>query len=94
MDIKYFAFEVSEEQAINTEADDMEKNVDPDKCWLTVRETMEELAYRTALTLTDNGKPSLYYFTTLRGISCYEVGTRDNGLESVTVSGQEPRLLG
>ncbi len=94
MDIKYFSFEVSEEQAINTDADDMEKNVDPVKCWLTVRETMEELAYRTALTLTDNGTPSLYYFTTLRGISCYEVGTRDNGLESIPVSGQEPRLLG
>jgi len=94
MDIKYFAFEVSEEQAINTECDDMEKNVDPVKCWLTVRETMEELAYRTAITLTDNGDPSLYYYTTLRGISCYEVGSRNNEVEQVPLSFEEPRLHG
>ena len=94
MDIKYFAFEVSEEQAINTECDDIEKNVDPVKCWLTVRETMEELAYRTALTLTDNGTPSLYYYATLRGISCYEVGSRNNELEQVPLSFEKPRLHG
>jgi len=94
MDIKYFAFEVSEEQAINTECDDIEKNVDPVECFKVVRETMEELAYRTALTLTDNGKPSLYYYTTLRGISCYEVGSRDNELEQVSLSFEKPRLHG
>ena len=94
MDIKYFAFEVSEEQAINTECDDIEMNVDPVRCWLTVRETMEELAYRTAITLTDNGEPSLYYYTTLRGISCYEVGSRNNELEQVPLSFEKPRLHG
>ena len=94
MDIKYFAFEVSEEQALTTECDDIEKNVDPVKCWLAVRETMEELAYRTAVTYTDNGTPSLYYYTTLRGISCYEVGTRDNRLEQGPLYFEEPRLHG
>ena len=70
MNIKYFSFEVSLEQAIDTPCDDIEKNVDPAKCWLTVRKTMEELGYRTALTLTDNDEPSLYYQTTIKGITC------------------------
>ena len=94
MDIKYFAFEVSEEQALTTECDDIEKNVDPVKCWLTVRETMEELAYRTAITLTDNGDPSLYYYTTVRGIACHEISSRNNQLEEMPLSFEEPRLLG
>ena len=94
MDIKYFSFEVSEEQAINTEADDMERGVSPERCFRVVRETMEELAYRTALTLTDNGKPSLYYYTTLKGISCHEIDTRDNDMGRVSLSSEESRLPG
>jgi hypothetical protein len=89
MNIKYFYFEVSEQQAIDTEPDHIEEGVSPEQCFRVTRETMEAGAYRTALTLADNGTPSLYYFTTLKGISCYEVSSRNNELEVVPVSSKK-----
>ena len=94
MKVHYFSESISESEALVAEPFDTETNISPEKCWLNVRNTMEELALRTAVTYTDEGRPCLFYNTTVKGISCYEVGTRDNGLESVPVSGQEPRLLG
>lgn len=94
MNIKYFREEVSEEEALNTAGDDIETDVPVHSCFRTVRETMEELAYRTAVTYTDNDKPSLFYQTTLKGISCYEVGTRNNNMVKVPVSREKPRLFG
>ena len=73
MNIKYFREEVSEEEALNTAGDDVEQGIPPELCFRTVRETMEELAYRTAVTYTDNDTASLYYWTTVKGISCRSV---------------------
>ena len=72
MDIKYFSFEVSEEQAINTEADDMERGVSPERCFRVVRETMEELGYRTAVWYV-NGKATMHYAMTLKGIQVRKI---------------------
>ena len=94
MNIKFFRDELTEHEALNIQEDHIDKDVSPNVCFRTVRETMEELAYRTAVTYTDNGTPSLYYQTTLKGISCYEVGTRDNDLGRVSLPSEEPRLLG
>jgi len=94
MNIKYFKDQVSEEEALKTAGDAVEQGVIPETCFREVRETMEELAYRTAVTYTDNDEASLYYSTTVKGISCYEVGSRDNRLGEVPVSGEKPRLLG
>ena len=94
MNIKYFKDHVDEAQAITDSGDAMEAGIPPESCFKAVRETMEDLAYRTAVTYTDNGAPSLYYTTTLKGISCYEVGTRDNRVERVSLPSQESRLHG
>jgi len=94
MNIKYFREEVSEEEALTTAGDDIETDVPVHTCFRTVRETMEELAYRTAVTYTDNDRPSLFYQTTLKGISCYEIGTRSNNVEQMPLSGEESRLHG
>ena len=98
MDIRYWTEQLSEDtilsDMVETVTDHMDMGIPPETCFRTVRETMETFGYRTAMTYTPEGKPSLFYYTTLKGITCYEVGTRDNGLESIPVSGQEPRLLG
>ena len=86
MIIKYFKDHLDEAQAIVDSCDAMEVGIRPEECFKVVRETMEELAYRTAVTYTDNDDPSLYYWTTVKGISCYEVGTRNDRLEQVSVS--------
>ena len=86
MIIKYFKDHVDEAQAIVDSGDAMEGYVSPEKCFRVVRETMEELAYRTAVTYNDNNQPSLYYWTTVKGISCHEVGTRNDRLEQVSIS--------
>jgi len=72
----------------------MHSNVPPETCFRQVRETMEELAFRTAMTYTDEGSPSLYYYTTVKGISCYEVSKRSDLLERVTLPSEESRLYG
>ena len=87
MNINYFKDELSEEEALSTEADAREEGIPPEVCFRTVRETMEELAYRTAVTYSDNDTPSLYYWTTLKGISCYEVGSRSDRVVRLPVSG-------
>ena len=94
MNIKYFREEVSEEEALNTAGDDIETDVPVHTCFRSVRETMEELAYRTAVTYTDNDEASLYYSTTVKGISCYEVGSRNNEVDEVSLSREKPRLFG
>ena len=94
MNIRYFREELSEQEALVAQADDIETNVPVHTCFRSVRETMEELAYRTAVTYTDNDEPSLYYQTTVKGISCYEVGSRNNKMDKVPVSSEKPRLLG
>lgn len=98
MDIRYWTEPLSEEtilsDLVNTVTDYMDMGIVPEECFRTVRETMEEFGYRTAMTYTPEGKPSLYYYTTLKGINCYEVSERSNGLDGMSLPGEEPRLLG
>jgi hypothetical protein len=86
MNIKYFKDEVDQEQALTTAGDAVEQGIPPEQCFRTVRETMEELAYRTAVTYTDNDEASLYYWTTLKGICCREVDKRSDNVETIPVS--------
>ena len=98
MQIKYWEEQLDEDTVLSFTDDSlmthMDTNVDPVECFKIVRETMEVFAYRTAMTYSDEGKPSLFYFTSLKGISCYEVGTRNNRMERLPISGEKPRLLG
>ena len=73
MNIKFFKEEVDIGNALTTAGDEVYQNVDTVTCFRTVRETMEELAFRTAVTYTDNDEASLYYWTTVKGISCRAV---------------------
>ena len=73
MNVKFFKDEVALEEALATAGDEVYQNVDTVTCFRTVRETMEELAFRTAVTYTDNDDASLYYWTTVKGISCRSV---------------------
>jgi len=76
---RFFREELEESEALQSEhADEIHEYLPPETCFRTVRETMEEHAYRTAITYTDNNIPSLYYWTSLKGISCNEVSTRNN----------------
>ena len=75
MIIKYWEEQLDEDTILSETVDDtsmahMDTNINPVECFKIVRETMEEFAYRTAMTYTDEGVPSLYYWTTIKGISC------------------------
>ena len=98
MMIKYWEEQLSEDtildETVETVTAYMEMNVKPELCFKSVRDTMEVFGYRTAMTYTDEGVPSLFYYTTVKGISCYEISARSNGLERVSVSREESRLYG
>lgn len=74
MIIKYWEAQLDEEtilsDMVETVTDHMDTRVPPEECFKTVRDTMEVFGYRTAMTYTDEGVPSLYYQTTIKGISC------------------------
>jgi len=98
MIIRYWEEQLDEKTVLSFTDDSLaaykEINVDPVLCFRSVRDTMEVFGYRTAMTYTDEDRPSLYYFTSLKGISCYEVGTRDNEVEEVSIPREESRLYG
>ena len=77
MNIKYWEAQLDEEtilsDMVETITDHMDTRVPPEECFKTVRDTMEIFAYRTAMTYTDEGVPSLYYWTTTKGICCQAV---------------------
>ena len=77
MQIKYWEEQLDEDtilsEMIETVTAHMDLNVDPVECFKMVRDTMEIFAYRTAMTYTDEGVPSLFYQTTLKGITCRSV---------------------
>ena len=75
MIIKYWEEQLDEDTVLSGMVDDtsmshMDTRVPPEVCFKTVRETMELFGYRTAMTYTDEGVPSLYYQTTIKGICC------------------------
>lgn len=87
MKIHFWADQLELDEVHNKkEIDLIHTNVAPEICFRQVRETMEDLAFRTAMTYNDEGRPSLYYYTTVKGISCYEVNSRSNRLERVSIS--------
>ena len=92
----YFHDEVSVAEAIDNRGADREEVALPERVPHTVRTTMEELGYRTAVWYVQ-GEAIMHYAMTTKGIQVRKISEgckRDNGLESVPVSGQEPRLLG
>ena len=95
----YFQNELLVEDAIdNMDCADREEVAQPEKVPNLVRCTMEELGYLSAVWYNPNGKAVMYYRMTLDGVKAVSINDEDcernNGLESVPVSGQKPRLLG
>ena len=88
MIIKYWEAQLDVEtilsDMVETVTDHMDTRVPPEECFKVVRDTMEIFAYRTAMTYTDEGVPSLFYQTALKGITCRSVAddhtARSNGL--------------
>ena len=94
--VKYFLDTVSVEDALIEPGSDTEEFVSPEDVPAGVRNTMEDLAYRTAVWYNDDD-PRMYYEMTLQGIKVRvidEDSKRSDNVERMPVSGEEPRLLG
>ena len=78
----YFHEELSITQALGEEGSDSEVLAAPEKVPHTVRTTMEELAYRTAVWYDPKGVATMHYLMTTNGIQVRkikdEVSTRSN----------------
>ena len=96
--VVYFHEEVSVRDALNEEGSDREEFKQPELVPHAVRNTMEELAYRTALWYDPQGKPVMAYHMTLSGVQPRAINDEDykrnDELGSVPVSSKEPRLSG
>ena len=96
--VKYFLDPVRLEEALTLEGDAIEESVQPEKVPYDVRETMELLAYRSAVWYNPEGKAVMYYDVTTKGIRA--IGIRDEDrprnhqVEQVPLPYQESRLLG
>ena len=94
----YFHDEVAVRDALNEEGVDREEFKQPELVPRAVRNTMEELAYRTAVWYDPQGKPVMAYHMTLDGIQPRAINDedyeRDDRVERVSIYGQKSRLLG
>ena len=94
----YFHDEVPVRDALNEEGVDREEFKQPELVPNAIRNTMEELAYRTALWYDPQGKPVMAYHMTLSGVQPRAINDEDykrnDELGSVPVSSKEPRLSG
>ena len=94
----YFYDELSIAEAINQDGSDNELVSMPERVPYVVRDTMEELAYRTAIWYNPKGEPLMHYRMTLQGIQVRVIENEDyqrnDNVERLPVSGEEPRLLG
>ena len=94
----YFHDEVSVSEALNEEGADREEFKQPELVPHAVRNTMEELAYRTALWYDPQGKPVMAYHMTLSGVQPRAINDEDykrnDEVGQEPVSGEEPRLPG
>jgi hypothetical protein len=68
----YFHDEVSVEEAIDNRGADREEVALPERVPHTVRTTMEELGYRTAVWYVE-GKATMHYAMTLKGIQVRKI---------------------
>ena len=94
--VKYFYDTVSIEEALVEPGSDTEQFLAPEDVPAGVRNTMEELAYRTAVWYNEDD-PRMYYVMTVQGIKVRvidEDSKRSDDMGRVPVSGEEPRLLG
>ena len=94
----YFYDELNINDSLHEEGSDSEELSAPEKIPTTVRNTMEELAYRTAVWYDPKGVPIMHYLMTTNGIQVRKIKDEDcernNKVDPMPVSGQEPRLLG
>ena len=94
----YFHDEVPVRDALNEEGVDREEFKQPELVPTAIRNTMEELSYRTALWYDPQGKPVMAYHMTLSGVQPRAINDEDykrnDALGRLSVSGEEPRLLG
>lgn len=92
----YFHDEVPVRDALNEEGADREEFKQPELVPTAIRNTMEELAYRTALWYDPQGKPVMAYHMTLSGVQPRAINDEDykrnDELEKLPLSGEEPRL--
>jgi len=92
----YFHDEVPVREALNEEGADREEFKQPELVPTAIRNTMEELAYRTALWYDPQGKPVMAYHMTLSGVQPRAINDEDykrnDELEKLPLSGEEPRL--
>ena len=94
----YFYDELSIKDALQEEGSDQEVINVPEQVPQTVRTTMEELAYRTAVWYTPDEKPLLHYLMTTNGIQVRKIVDEDyqrsDRVEPVSLPGGESRLPG
>ena len=94
----YFHDELEVRDALNEEGSDREEFKQPELVPHAIRNTMEELAYRTAVWYDPQGKPVMAYHMTLDGVQPRAINdedySRNDELEQVSLPCEEPRLLG
>ena len=94
----YFYDELSIAEAMNQDGADSESVSKPERVPYVVRDTMEELAYRTAIWYNQQGEAVMHYAMTVKGIQVRVIDNedyqRDDNVERLPLSGEEPRLLG
>ena len=94
----YFHEELNIDQALGEPGSDHEEVSVPERVPYTVRTTMEELAYRTAVWYNPNGVAVMHYLMTTNGIQVRKIededSERSDRVERMPLSGAEPRLLG
>ena len=96
--LKYFLDPVTVEEALTLEGDTIEDCLQPERVPYEIRETMELLAYRSAVWYNPQGKAVMFYDVTTKGVRAIgikdEDRKRDNNVEQVSIPYQESRLLG
>lgn len=66
--VKYFADEVDIDTALSTAGNDVEEHHVPERIPTSVRVTMEELGYRSAVWYGPKGEALMYYKMTVDGV--------------------------
>ena len=96
--VKYFYDDLSVAESVHQDGSDNEDVHLPERVPYVIRDTMEEFAYRTAVWYNPKGEPLMHYRMTLKGIQVRVIDnedyTRNNIVEQLPLSGEEPRLLG
>ena len=75
--VKYFVEEIDIETALTSAGNDVEEFKQPELVPSAIRNTMEELAYRTALWYDPQGKPVMSYYMTVDGIQPRAINDED-----------------